>query len=294
MGLLSSFIICCALETISEIEKPKVASPQALPKENTNELQFVQKRALNEDKLKPIKDLQAKSILQNTVAKEATLESVLNLRLDNTQISSVEGFGIFKNLKHLSLSGNFINNIVALTSLNQLKTLDLSKNQIVAPSGLNLFEQLESLDLSHNQLKYAFCCLFVSLHHLKLNNNNIQQLIFINNFNKLLEEVDISNNPLKTITLRSPLLSLKKLSANSTFISQVNDLTHLQTLEELNLKHCIHLRSLAPLFYRLGNHWACKLNRLKKLSISEEFLDDDSKAILEDIKSQKDSKLTIL
>lgn len=246
-----------------------------------------------EDKLTAIRDLQAKRILKNTVAKEASLESVLNLRLDNAQISTLEGFGIFKNLSNLSLSGNFITNITPITQLKQLKTLDLSKNQIVVPAGIGSLEYLESLDLSHNQLKYAFCCSFVALRYLRLNNNNIQQLIFINNFNKLLEEVDVSNNPLKNIAIKAPLLSLKKLSADGTFLMQVDDLKHLQVLEELHLKNCIHLRSIVSLFYRVGDHWQCKLNRLKKLSISEEFLDKDSRDILADIKAQKDSKLAI-
>ena len=286
---LSSFIISCLLWYIPSAGRSEVKAP----KENTKALQPLQANDLKEDKLSAIKDLQAKNILKNTVAKETDLETVFNLRLDNAQIATVEGFDNFKNLNHLSLSGNLINNIVPLTKIATLKTLDLSKNQIVVPSGLNLLKQLESLDLSHNQLKYAFCCLFVSLHHLKLNDNHIQQLIFINNFNRLLEVVDVSNNPLKSITIKAPLPSLKKLSANGTFITQINDLMHLQSLEELNLKNCIHLRSIAPLFYRLGDHWVCKLNHLKQLSISEEFLDNESKTILTDIKAQH-GKLTIL
>ena len=109
----------------------------------------------------------------------------------------------------------------------------------------------------------------------------------------MLEEVDVSNNPLKSITIKAPLSSLKKLNANGTFVTQLDDLTRLQSLEELNLKNCIHLRSIAVLFYRVGDNWQCKLNRLKKLSISEEFLDDNSKAILANLKAQKDNKLSI-
>ncbi len=292
MRTILSLVVTCLLGSFSRAEV--LATETSLPKDNAKDLQLLQQKRLQEDKLAVIKDLQAKTILKNTVVKETNLESVLNLRLDNAQISTVEGFGALKSLNHLSLSGNFINNIVPLTTLSQLKTLNLSKNQIVAPSGINLLERLESLDLSYNQLKYAFCCLFVSLHYLKLNNNNIQQLIFIKNFNKLLEEVDISDNPLKSITIKEPLVSLKKLSANGTFITQLNDLLHLRALEELNLKNCIHLRSIATLFYRVGDHWECKLNRLQKLSISEEFLDETSKSILADIKAKKESKLAIL
>lgn len=257
-------------------------------------LQISTQTAPQEDKLIAIRDLQAKAILKDTVAKEASFESVQNLRLDNAQISTIEGFEVFKNLKHLSLSGNFISNIIPLTKLTPLETLELSKNQIVAPSGINLLERLESLDLSYNNLKYAFCCMFVSLRYLKLNNNKIQQLIFLNNFNSLLEEIDVSNNLIKNITLKTPLPSLKKLNASGTFITQVNDLIHMQMLEELILKNCLHLKSIAPLFERIGNHWQCRLKFLKKLSISEEFLDKESEAILTDIKGQKDSKLVVL
>ena len=245
------------------------------------------------DKLTAIRDLQAKRILENTVAKEASLESVLSLRLDNARISTLEGFGIFKSLIHLSLSGNSINNTTPIAPLKSLRTLDLSKNLIVVPAGIGSLEQLESLDLSHNQLKYAFCCSFVALRYLKLNNNNIQQLIFINNFNKLLEEVDVSNNMLKNIIIKAPLLSLKKLSANGTFLTQIDDLKHLQNLEVLELKNCPYLHSIASLFYRIGDHWQCKLQKLKVLRISEEFLDKESKDILADIKGQKNSILTV-
>lgn len=273
-----NFIICCLLIGLTNIGIFVFAGTDLTSQE---------------DKLCGISDLQARVILKNTVVKETSLEAVQNLRLDNAQISTVEGFGVFKNLTHLSLSGNFIGNIVPLTRLSQLKTLDLSKNQIVVPSGINLLERLESLDLSNNQLKYAFCCLFVSLRHLKLNNNNIQQLIFTNGFNKLLEEIDVSNNPLKSIAIKAPLPTLKKLNANATFLTQLDSLIHLKSLEELCLKNCIHLRSIAVLFHRVGDYWKCKLERLKKLSVSEEFLDNDSKAILANIKNQSNNKLII-
>lgn len=247
----------------------------------------------NKEALRAIKDPQTKTILKKTIGKAANVETVLNLRLDNAQISNIEGFLIFKKLNHLSLSGNFLNNIAPLSQLKHLKTLDLSKNQIIAPSGINSLERLESLDISNNQLKYAFCCSFVSLRYLKLNNNNIQQLLFINNFNKLLEEVDISNNPLKNIAIKAPLPALKKLNASGTFITQLNDFLNLPSLETLEIKNCIHLKSITILFQRIGDHWKCNLNRLKKLMISKEFLDNDSKAILADIENQKDSKLII-
>lgn len=277
-------IASCLLGSLSNAETLPVVEPLQIPSKTDSQ----------EDKLIAIRDLQAKSILKNTVAKEASLESVQNLRLDNAQISTIEGFEIFKNLNNLSLQKNFINNITPIIQLKLLKTLDLSQNQIVVPAGICSLEQLESLDLSHNQLKYAFCCSFLALRYLKLINNNIQQLIFIKDFNKLLEEIDISNNPVKNIVIKAPLLSLKKLSANATFITQVSDLNHLPALEELNLKNCIHLRSIAPLFYHIGDHWQCNLKHLKKLSISEEFLDKDSKNILANIKAQKNSKLIVL
>ena len=135
--------------------------------------------------------------------------------------------------------------------------------------------------------------MFLSLRYLKLNNNNIQQLIFTNGFNKLLEEIDVSDNPLKSISIKAPLPTLKKLNANATFLTQLDSLIHLKVLEELHLKNCIHLRSIAVLFCRVGDNWECKLNRLKKLSVSEEFLDNDSKAILANIKNQKNNKLVI-
>lgn len=285
MRAVSSFLVGFLLGLVSSVDPLTAESSTKEVPLHTNSY---------EDKLATIRDAQAKNILRNTVAKEANLDSVLNLRLDNAQISTVEGFGIFSNLTHLSLSGNFINNIVPLTQLSRLKTLDLSKNLIVVPSGITSLEGLESLNLSNNRLKYAFCCSFISLIHLKLDNNNLQQLIFINNFNKLLEEVDVSHNPIKSITIRAPLPSLKRLNANGTFITQVDDLVHLQALEELHLKNCIHLRSITALFRHMEDHWECKLNNLKKLSISEEFLDNTSKAILADIKKQKNNKPSIL
>ena len=246
-----------------------------------------------EDQLTAIKDLQLKRILKNMVAKESLLK-LKCLQADNAQILTAEGLEkICENLKHLSLSGNSISNIAALAQLKELITLNLSKNLIVVPAGIGSLKQLESLDLSHNQLKYAFCCSFVSLRYLRLNDNNIQQLIFIKDFNKLLEEVDISNNTLKNIAIKAPLLSLKKLSANGTFLTQVDDLKHLQNLEVLELKNCPYLHSIASLFYRIGEHWQCKLQKLKVLRISEEFLDKESKDILADIKGKKNSMLTV-
>ena len=225
------------------------------------------------------KDEQARQIFKKLLIKNDQEKTMDSLQIDNTKINCLDGFEQLKTLKNLSLKDNLITFIAPLLQLPHLKVLDLSHNQIKVPSNITSLKSLEQLDLSHNEIKWAFLCSFESLKNLNLNHNKLQQLIFVNNFNKRLESLDISHNPLNNIAFNH-LPSLKNFKADNTFLKDLKGIENAQNLEVLSLENCIHLHSIKSLFIQLGDTYACRLPNLKKLIITDNFLDDESKKIM--------------
>ena len=232
------------------------------------------------------KDEQAKTVFKKIQADLTDISNLETLQIDNAQIVYLDGFEQLKNLSHLSLSGNLIKNINPVSKLNKLCQQNLSKNQIQYANCLLGLRSLEYLNLSYNHLKYAFCCSFESMRHLDLSHNDIQQLIF-NDKCDLLELVDISFNPITQIAIQVGLPSLKKFHANSTLLTNLTPFYKLRNLEVLSISNCIHLKSIEGLFRNTSLGFECILPNLKELTISEEFLNDNSKKLLDQLREGK-------
>jgi len=78
--------------------------------------------------------------------------SLRSLKLDNNQISKIEGLDHLVNLENLDLSFNTIRKIDNLSSLTKLRNLCLSSNQIESIENLDYNTELELLSLSDNQI----------------------------------------------------------------------------------------------------------------------------------------------
>ena len=206
-------------------------------------------------------------------------------QLDNGQVVTLEGLEQFTSIKTLSLKNNFIEKISPLCRLSELESLNLEGNIIKLATCLSSLKQLKFLNLSNNQIKYAYCCSYNSIQQLNLSGNQIQQLIFSEGSNHFLNFVDVSNNPLTEIKVLSILNSLKVFKCNTTLINHLKCFIDIKNLEVLEIGYCRNLTSIADLFSKYSIGLTCKLPKLKELVVSEEYLDDNSKHLLELVRS---------
>ena len=226
-----------------------------------------------------------KMLTQPSDGKKVTLDRIETVQIDKAHIKSTEGFEKLTSLKTLSLSYNFIRDVSPIMSLPNLRQLDLSYNDIVNGMIFMNRDTLELLDVSHNKIKYTFTCTFRNLRNLNLSTNLIEQLQTSEQSNHLLEAIDISDNPLTGLLPNLTLPSLKIFLANKTFLKDLSPLFACKTLETLEVEQCCNLRSIEKLFpyNKITETYTCVFPKLKKLSITEAFLNEKSKEILRNI-----------
>ena len=226
-----------------------------------------------------------KMLTQPSGGKKVTLDRIETVQIDKAHIKSTEGFETLTALKTLSLSYNFIRDVSPIVALPNLRQLDLSCNDITNGTAFMNCDTLELLDVSHNHIKYTFTCAFRNLRNLNLSTNYIEQLQTREQCNHLLEAIDISDNPLTSLLPNLTFPSLKVFLANKTFLKDLSPLFVCKTLETLEVEHCPNLRSIEKLFpyNKITETYTCVLPKLRKLSISETFLNEKSKEILRDI-----------
>ena len=84
---------------------------------------------------------------ENQKITDVELEKLIDLNLDNSNITNIAGIEAAKNLKNLSLNHNSISNLSPLAGLASLKTLSLKGNKIADISSLARLTSLTSLNL---------------------------------------------------------------------------------------------------------------------------------------------------
>ena len=232
-------------------------------------------------------DQHARKIVKNicTNNKNLKFEAITSFQADNAQISNLRGFECLPNLKLLSLKNNLIDALAPLNTLKRLKTLFLSNNLITDVSILSQLPKLEVLDLSHNKLQASFLCNFEQLKNLNLSHNQIQQFMTTES-SKLLTKLDLSFNPISQFPENLSLPSLQTLRCNSTSLQSLKPLLQLTALEVLEIEHCSQLKSLQDLFVKTNNRIDCRLPFLKSIKISEDFLDEASKVLLNSMRQK--------
>jgi len=226
-----------------------------------------------------------KMLTQPSGGKKVTLDRIETVQIDHAHIKSTKGFEKLTALKTLSLSYNFIRDVSPIVSLPNLRQLDLSCNDITNGTIFMDCDTLELLDVSHNHIKYTFTCAFRNLRNLNLSMNYIEQLQTREQCNHLLEAIDISDNPLTSLLPNLTFPSLKVFLANKTFLKDLSPLFVCNTLETLEVEHCSNLKSIEKLFpyNKVTETYTCVFPKLKKLVISEIFLNEKSEKILRDI-----------
>ncbi len=239
-------------------------------------------------------DPYARKIVKNlcTNNKSLKLDTINAFQADNAQISNLNGFEHLSHLKILSLKNNLIDTLNPLSRLNHLKNLYLSYNIVTDASILSQLPKLEVLDLSHNKLQGSFLCNFNALKELNLSHNQIQQFI-TSESSKFLMNLNLSFNPISHFPETLSLPSLRILRCNSTSLQSIKPLLQLTSLELLELEHCSQLKSIQDLFVKKQDKIDCNLPYLKSIKISENFLDEASKTLLDAIKNHGELRYPI-
>ena len=145
-------------------------------------------------------------LYNNQIEDIKSLSSMKQLRilsLNSNKITSIESIKEFNKLRLLNISENEIEDIRWIKNLTSLWTLELARNKIsFIPIGL--FDNLKSLtklDLSFNFIKKFDSLgpyLFKIIRTIYLNNNQLNELIYLGNF-CVLNELKVNNNNIEDI-----------------------------------------------------------------------------------------------
>lgn len=226
----------------------------------------------------------AKEVVQNS-SDSSTFAKITTLIADNKGIAKLDGLEIFSNLKKLSLKGNIIDNAEVVAKLKKLKALDLSNNVIERASWSTQLSNLQYLDLSNNVIKYGFLLSHENLEELDISFNKIQQLNGVFKKHARLKSLNASNNPINDIPSNFIIPFLKHLDLSCTNISSLENLKALKSLKHLNVSNCQNLKNISTIFNETKYGISCAIQNLESIQITEEVLDESSKAILNKLKS---------
>jgi Leucine-rich repeat (LRR) protein len=174
-------------------------------------------------------NLQSVNLSSNHIRKLENLEILTKLRylsIECNHIKKIEGLDTLKNLEGVRFGesyhyhgGNEIRKIENLNSLEKLEKLELAHNKIQKIEGLDSLNKLEELDLSYNQIELIEGLEKLSnLKNLNLGHNQIQHLDL--SVIPALEQIDLWNNPIKSITGFNELKRIESFIIDPTVFDQ--------------------------------------------------------------------------
>ncbi|CAL6009441.1 Conserved_hypothetical protein [Hexamita inflata] len=137
----------------------------------------------------------------NNIRKQMQIvqELTKSMTLTSGQIKDIQKFKVYKQLEYLNLSHNKIWDLKVFTNFSKLTYLDLSFNKIQSLELNNL--ELQHLNISNNLISSINGLqTFTKLIHFDASSNKIQEVKALEN-NSDLEYLDVSNNPVKYISL---------------------------------------------------------------------------------------------
>ena len=182
--------------------------------ENVNHLTRLKKLSLTFNQIDIIENIESLSNLEI-------------LELNNNKISIIENIDNFLQLSTLKLHCNQIEKITNLNKLSNLKDLNLSKNKIKKIENISAKNNpfLKLLDLNDNLIENTDGLKYInSLSFLGLSNNaDIFDISFLHGHTKL-NELYLSQNPLRSIDVIENLPDLKRLVLSNTGITSLKPL----------------------------------------------------------------------
>lgn len=192
---------------------------------------------------------------------ESQLLSIIELDLNNLEISDLTGIEQFRNLEVLNLYENEISDVSQLETLNSLKALNLGRNQLVDLHLAN-FDKLIHLDLRYLNLDENFIINenkrvvrlsdiqlvenFTSLEELSVVNNDIVEFSPRYQFNHL-HTLDMSHNQIGDIEFIERMPTLRYLNLRDNEIQDISVLSELVDIKYLNLHSNPDIDSIKPI-----------------------------------------------
>ena len=187
--------------------------------------------------------------------------NLVELDLNNTQISDINRLGEFPGLQVLKLSGNQIFDINVLGMLSNLSELDLSNNQLADLSPLYGMTGLTQIDFSNNAsliINDLLSVLFQNpgLTHIGLGGISIAEMSSLpfrhsDGQPHNLVELNLSNTQFRDINLLSDYPGLQNLNLSGNQITDIFVLDMLNNLRQLDLSNN-QISNIYPLFTQTG------------------------------------------
>ena len=176
----------------------------------------------------------------------AEMETLVELRAYDRDITDLRGIEFAINLTELSLWGNDISDISPLSSLTNLTELSLSNNDISDISPLSSLTNLTELSLSNNDISdISPLSSLTNLTELYLWNNTISDISPLSSLTNL-TYLDLENSNTSDISPLSSLTNLTTLWLNRNDISDISALSSLTNLTTLYL-HVNTISDISPL-----------------------------------------------
>ena len=192
---------------------------------------------------------------------EDLMKELIHLEVQDHEIENLEGLQYAENLETLNASNNKLQTLDPIKDLHNLVCLNVSRNQLRDLQALHGFRQLKKLNISRNNLytmDISSIAAMIDLEVLNLSKAKVDSLIYLEHCKKL-EEVHINteNGPFSYAIL-GVLKKLKKLDMGGMRLFNIEDLTYLSNVEELDLNTNL-MSDLSPLL---------SMKNLKKLNVS--------------------------
>ncbi|RPJ94549.1 leucine-rich repeat domain-containing protein [Rummeliibacillus sp. TYF005] len=188
-----------------------------------------------------------KNLSQNIkVADLRNLKGTLDLKGDTDEREyfgmmdyvNIQPLAFCTNISELSIANNAINSLFPISNLTNLKKLDISFNKISSIDSLEKLVNLTELKVAGNNLKDILVIgNFKNLKELNAWDNKIDYIDEEIKYATNLENIDLSNNRIRSISELASLKNLKELNLTNNKIKDIQTLSENKNLETLYLSY---------------------------------------------------------
>lgn len=214
------------------------------------------------------------------------LSSVQKLTVSNSLMNDTSWVKDLTNAEELTLSHNFIQDVPCLDKNTRLKKLNLSHNIIKRITNIYC-SNIEYVDLSHNLISGDIVLgngRQLYLKGINLSFNKITAIINIPDC-PALRGINVSHNLLIALPDFSRCKQLETVVCSYTNIDSLEPITQVKSIKTIHAVCCPNLKDISCLFFKRDGSdiVECVLPELSVFDVSLCFLDDKSRALVQDI-----------
>ncbi|CAL6040973.1 leucine-rich_repeat domain-containing protein [Hexamita inflata] len=208
-------------------------SPIALLK-NLYSLNLSNNKIVNLKPLENLPNMQILNLSNNNISDISQIQhchKLTDLFVAKNYLNSIDGIQYLNELIRLDISNNILQDIQVLSKVSKLIDLNLQGNKITTTVPLGSLKNLLKLNINDNPIEILSLINLVDLEHLHMRSTN-QNLNDLQHLYKL-QNLDISNNGLKSIEIINNLTNLEVINISGNQIENI-DLNHLKELKSLD------------------------------------------------------------